>query len=119
MNKVNLAQKFSQFSEQWSPKIVGRVNDCEVKLAKVEGEFIWHHHEHEDELFFVVKGRLTMRLRDREVVIDEGEFFVVPRGVEHQPFAARETWIMMIEPAGTVNTGNVANERTVHRPQVM
>lgn len=119
MNKVNVLEKFSRFSEHWSPKVVGRVNDCEVKLAKIEGPFIWHHHDDEDEMFLVIRGRLLMRLRDRDVVIEEGEFFIVPRGVEHQPVAESETWIMLIEPAGTLNTGNVENERTVHRPEVI
>ena len=111
--KVNLAEKFSRFSEHFSPKIVGEVNDLHVKLVKVKGEFIWHHHENEDELFFIVKGKLLMRLRDRDVELNEGEFFIVPRKVEHMPVAKEECHLMLIEPASTLNTGNVRNERTV------
>lgn len=111
--KVNLAEKFSRFSEHFSPKIVGEVNDLHVKLVKVKGEFIWHHHENEDELFFIVKGKLLMRLRDRDVELSEGEFFIVPRKVEHMPVAKEECHLMLIEPASTLNTGKVRNERTV------
>jgi mannose-6-phosphate isomerase-like protein (cupin superfamily) len=112
-DKVNLAEKFSRFSEQWSPKIIGEFNDCHVKISKIKGEFVWHHHENEDELFLVVKGKLIMKLRDRDVIIEPGEFFIVPRGVEHLPMAEEETHIVLIEPRGTLNTGNVQNERTV------
>lgn len=111
--KVNLAEKFSRFSEHYSPKIVGEVNDLHVKLVKVKGEFIWHHHENEDELFFIVKGKLLMRLRDGDVELSEGEFFIVPRGVEHMPVAREECHLMLIEPKSTLNTGNVRNERTM------
>jgi mannose-6-phosphate isomerase-like protein (cupin superfamily) len=117
MQKVNIAEKFSQFSEPWSPKVVGEVNDTLVKLVKLEGEFIWHRHENEDELFLVTKGRLLMRLRDREVWIEEGEFFIVPRGVEHQPVAEGEVHVVLIEPKSTLNTGDVVNERTVFEPE--
>ncbi len=110
---VNLKEKLSLFSEHWSPKIVGELNGQQVKLAKLLGEFDWHHHDEEDELFFVIKGELLMRLRDREVTIKEGEFFVVPRGIEHQPVAHREAHVMLFEPATTLNTGNVRTERTV------
>lgn len=113
MNKINLADKFSQFDEYWSPRIVGALNGQHVKLAKVKGEFIWHHHEEEDELFLVVKGQLTLRLRNRDVILNEGEFFIVPRGVEHQPIAEEEVHLLLFEPASTLNTGNVNNERTV------
>ena len=113
MEKVNLARKFSAFSEHWSPKIVGELNGQQVKLAKLLGEFDWHHHDAEDELFLVVHGRLTIRLRERDVVLDEGEFLIVPAGVEHQPVAEQETHILLFEPASTVNTGNLNNERTV------
>lgn len=113
MNKVNLKEKLSLFSEHWSPRIVGELNGQQVKLAKLEGEFVWHQHEHEDELFLVISGRLLMRLRDQEIVLDEGEFFIVPRGVEHQPVAEEEVHVLLFEPAGTLNTGNVRNERTV------
>ncbi len=114
IDKVNLAQKFSLFQEQWSPKIVGELNDSYVKLAKIKGEFVWHHHDQEDELFLVIKGRLLMKFRDREVWLDEGEFLIVPRGVEHMPVAEQECHIMLLEPKTTLNTGNVQNERTVN-----
>jgi mannose-6-phosphate isomerase-like protein (cupin superfamily) len=113
MKVVNLAQKFSLFSEYWSPKIVGELNGQQVKVVKLHGEFIWHRHEHEDELFLVVKGRLRMKLRDREVTINAGEFFIVPKGVEHLPIAEEEVHVVLLEPASTLNTGNVRNERTV------
>jgi len=110
---VNLAAKFRLFDEYWSPKIVGELNDAYVKLVKVKGEFVWHHHETEDERFFVVKGRLLLKFRDRDVWVEEGEFVIVPRGVEHLPVAAEETHVMLLEPKSTLNTGNVRNERTV------
>ena len=113
MEKVNLAEKFSLFDEHWSPKLVGELNGQHVKLAKVQGEFIWHHHEAEDELFLVVKGRLVIKLRDRDVVLEPGELFIVPRGVEHKPVAEEEVHMLMFEPASTLNTGNVNDERTV------
>lgn len=112
MNKVNLAQKFALFAEHWQPKIVGELNGQHVKLAKLKGEFVWHSHENEDELFLVVKGRLVIRLRDGDVVLDEGEMYIVPRGVEHQPVAEEEVHVLLFEPASTLNTGNVRNERT-------
>jgi mannose-6-phosphate isomerase-like protein (cupin superfamily) len=115
MEVVSLAQKFSLFSDYWSPKIVAELNGQQVKVAKLKGEFIWHHHEHEDELFLVMKGCLRIRLRDREVTVNEGEFFVVPKGVEHQPIAEEEVRVVFLEPASTLNTGNVCNERTVER----
>ena len=110
---VNLNEKFKLFNEQWSPKIAGDLNDSYVKLAKVEGEFVWHHHQNEDELFLVVKGTLTIKLRDKDLTIREGEFVVIPKGVDHMPVAEEECWIMMLEPKTTSNTGNVENERTV------
>jgi mannose-6-phosphate isomerase-like protein (cupin superfamily) len=113
MDKVNLAQKFGQFSEYWSPKIAGELNGMHVKLVKVKGEFTWHHHENEDELFLVVKGSLLIRLRDRDVLLEEGEFFIVPRGVEHMPVAEEEAHVLLLEPVTTLNTGNVRNEKTV------
>ena len=112
-NKVNLSEKFSSFSGYWSPKIVGELNDAYVKLVKVKGAFIWHQHEKEDELFLVVSGRLLMRLRDRDVWINPGEFFIVPRRVEHMPVAEEETHVLLLEPKTTLNTGNVRSERTV------
>ena len=112
MEKVNLQNKFSLFNEHWSPKIVGELNGQEVKLVKFEGEFVWHKHEEEDELFFVVKGSFTMELRDKNIVLNEGEFLVVPKGVEHRPVAEKEVWVMLFEPATTMNTGNVIDEKT-------
>lgn len=113
VDKVTLAEAFGRFAEHWSPRIVGELNGQHVKIAKAQGEFIWHHHEHEDELFYVVKGRLLMRFRDREVTLDPGDMIIVPRGVEHQPVAEEEVWVMLFEPASTLNTGNVRNDRTV------
>ena len=113
MRSVNVAAKFRLFDEYWSPKIVGEINDSYVKLVKIKGEFVWHHHETEDELFFVLKGRLLLKFRDRDVWVEEGEFVIVPRGVEHLPVAAEETHVMLLEPKTTLNTGNVRNERTV------
>ena len=113
MDKVNIAEKLAQFDERWSPKVVGQVNDCQVKLAKLEGEFIWHHHEQEDELFLVVSGSLVIKFRDRDVRLDPGEFLVVPHGVEHKPVAEREVHVLLFEPASTLNTGNVRSERTL------
>lgn len=114
MPKVNLAESFARFDDYWSPKIVAELNGQHVKLAKLRGEFIWHSHEREDELFLVVKGSLTIKLRDEEdVVLHEGEFFVVPRGVEHLPVAEEEAHVLLFEPASTLNTGNIENDRTV------
>lgn len=110
---INLNEKFELFSEQWHPKIAGELNDSYVKLAKVQGEFVWHYHKNEDELFFVVKGTLTIKLRAHNLTIREGEFVIIPKGVEHMPVAEEEVWIMMLEPKTTSNTGNVENERTV------
>ena len=109
IEKVNLAEKFSHINDLWNPKIAGEVQGMHIKLAKVKGEFIWHHHENEDEMFFVVKGRLLLKFRDRDVWLDEGEFLIVPRGVEHMPVAEEEVHLMMIEPGGTLNTGNVSD----------
>lgn len=113
MDTVNLKDKFNQFSDRWSPKIIGELNDSYVKAAKLKGEFVWHHHDHEDELFLVVKGTLRMKFRDREAIVREGEFIVVPHGVEHLPVADEEVHLVLIEPKTTLNTGNVTNERTV------
>ena len=109
MEKINLTEKFSLFSEHWTPKIIAELNGQQVKLAKIQGAFDWHHHENEDELFFVAKGRLRMDFCDKQVWLDEGEIIVVPRGVEHRPVAEEEVHILMFEPAGTLNTGNVAD----------
>lgn len=117
IEKVNLSQKLSLFADHYSPKIVGELNDSHVKLVKLQGEFVWHHHDVEDELFFVVKGTLRMRVREdgteREFTIHPGEFIIIPRGVEHLPSAEDETHIMLLEPKTTLNTGNVESERTV------
>ncbi|MGB9429948.1 MAG: cupin domain-containing protein [Gammaproteobacteria bacterium] len=115
MDKVNLAQKFAAFSERWSPKIAGELNGQQVKLVKLKGEFVWHHHENEDELFLVVKGVLRMRFRDREIEVRDGEFIIVPRGVEHCPAADEECQVLLLEPATTLNTGNLRNARTVEK----
>jgi mannose-6-phosphate isomerase-like protein (cupin superfamily) len=117
MEVVSIARKLSQFSEYWSPKIVGEVNDSYVKLVKFKGEFVWHHHEHEDELFLVLGGTLRMKFREhgmeREETVRRGEFIIVPRGVEHMPVADEEVHVMLLEPKSTLNTGNVRNERTL------
>ena len=112
MEKVNLLQKFELFSEYWSPKIVGELNGQQVKLVKFKGPFTWHHHDNEDELFLMVKGRFRMELRDGDIWLDEGDFLVVPRGVEHRPVADEEVHVLLFEPASTLNTGNIENERT-------
>ena len=112
MDKVNLAQKFSSFQDLWSPKVVAELNGQYVKLAKLQGEFIWHHHEVEDELFMVFKGRLLIKLRDRDVLLTEGEFMVIPAGVEHKPVAEEEVHVLLFEPRTTLNTGNVRDEHT-------
>jgi mannose-6-phosphate isomerase-like protein (cupin superfamily) len=113
MDKVNITEKLSLFREHWSPKIVGELNDSYVKLVKFKGEFVWHHHETEDELFLVVKGRFLMKLRNRDIWVEEGEFVIVPRGVEHMPVAEEEVHVMLLEPKSTLNTGNLRNEKTV------
>ncbi len=113
LEKVDLAAKLSLFDERWSPKIVAELNDAHVKAVKLEGEFVWHHHDEEDELFWVVSGRLRMQLRDGDVLLGPGELLVVPRGVEHCPLAEEETHVVLIEPKTVLNTGNVRNERTV------
>ena len=111
--KVNIAQKLALFDEHWSPKVVGELNGQHVKLVKVLGEFVWHHHDEEDEMFLVIDGRFKMEFRDREVWIERGAFIVVPRGVEHRPVAEEEVSVMLFEPASTLNTGNVKDEMTV------
>jgi mannose-6-phosphate isomerase-like protein (cupin superfamily) len=113
VEKVNLAEKFASFRDHWKPRIVGELNGQQVKLVRFVGEFVWHHHDDEDELFLVVKGRFRMEFRDRHVWLEEGEFLVVPRGVEHRPVAEEEAHVLLFEPASTLNTGNVHNERTV------
>jgi mannose-6-phosphate isomerase-like protein (cupin superfamily) len=122
MQKVNLRQKLDLIREHWSPHIVGEVNDCHVKLAKFQGEFVWHHHQDEDELFLVIEGSFRMKWRDSagqefSEEIAQGEFFIVPRGVEHCPVAEQEVKIMLLEPKSTLNTGNLRNQRTIEQPQ--
>jgi mannose-6-phosphate isomerase-like protein (cupin superfamily) len=117
MDKVNLREKFARVTERWKPKIVGDLNGQQVKLVKLQGEFVWHKHDHEDELFLVVLGRFRMEFRDRHVWLEEGEFLIVPRGVEHRPVADEEAHVLLFEPATTLNTGNVRDERTVADPE--
>ncbi len=117
MEKVNLAEKLSLVREPWQPKIVGELNGQHVKVVKLAGPFVWHHHDAEDELFLVVRGTFRMELRDRSIDLGPGELLVVPRGVEHRPVADGEAEVLLFEPASTLNTGNVRNERTVERPE--
>ena len=112
MEKINLNQKYALFKEQWSPKIVAELNGQQVKIAKVEGDFVWHTHENEDELFLIVKGELLIEFRDREVLLKEGELLVVPKGVEHRPVAKKEAWILLFEPSSTKHTGEVESTLT-------
>jgi mannose-6-phosphate isomerase-like protein (cupin superfamily) len=113
IKKVNLAEKFSLFTEQWRPRIVGELNDAYVKVGRLQGEFVWHHHDNEDELFLVVKGHLVIKLKDGDVALDAGEFVIIPKGVEHCPVAEEEVQVVLLEPKTTLNTGNVQNERTM------
>ncbi|WP_216675686.1 cupin domain-containing protein [Brevibacillus sp. HB1.3] len=113
MEKVNVAEKFTLFHEYWNPKIAGEINDSYVKLAKLKGEFVWHQHENEDEMFFVVKGKLLIKFRDKDVWLNEGEFLIVPKGVEHMPVAEEEVHVLLLEPKTTLNTGDQVNEKTV------
>ena len=113
MNVINIADKFSQIQEYYRPRIAGELNDAYLKLVKLKGEFVWHQHENEDELFLIVKGRLLIKLRDRDLWLDEGEFVIVPKGVEHCPVAEEEVRAILLEPKSTLNTGNVQNERTI------
>jgi mannose-6-phosphate isomerase-like protein (cupin superfamily) len=117
MEKINLAEKFSLFTEQWSPKIVGELNGQMVKLVKFKGPFVWHHHDHEDELFYVVKGSFDMEFENKTIAVNQGEFIIVPRGMEHRPNAKQECVVMHFEPGTTLNTGNVENERTLKKLQ--
>jgi mannose-6-phosphate isomerase-like protein (cupin superfamily) len=113
MYPVNLAEKFVKIEDYWNPRLLGELNDFAVKAVKLKGEFVWHHHDIEDELFLVVRGTLRMRFRDHEALVCEGEFLIVPHGVEHQPVAEEEVQLVLLEPKSTLNTGNVTNERTV------
>lgn len=117
MRKVDLSAALASITDHWNPRIVGELNGQHVKLAKLQGEFVWHHHEDEDELFLVLDGELTLEFRDRTVTLEKGQFLVVPRGVEHRPVAEREAHVLFFEPASTLNTGNVRNARTVEHPE--
>lgn len=122
MEKVNLEQKFGLFSDHWSPKVIGALNTFAVKIVKVQGEFVWHHHDEEDELFLVVKGRLLIQVKEdgggqRDIWLDEGEMVIIPHGIEHRPSAEVETQVLLLEPNTVLNTGNVENERTVLNPE--
>lgn len=112
MDKVNLLEKFGLFNEHWSPKIIGELNGQQVKLAKFKGQFVFHKHDNEDELFMVIRGKFRMEYRDKKVEVNEGEILIVPRGVEHKPVADEEVWVLLFEPASTLNTGDVVNEKT-------
>jgi mannose-6-phosphate isomerase-like protein (cupin superfamily) len=117
MYPVNIVEKFGQIEDYWNPRVMGELNDFAVKAVKLKGEFVWHRHDVEDELFLVVQGTLRMRFRDHESLIREGEFIIVPHGVEHQPVAEEEVHLILLEPKSTLNTGNVTNERTVRDPE--
>ncbi len=115
MEKVNIAEKLSKISDYWHPHIIGELNNQHVKLAKIKGEFIWHKHDQEDELFYVIRGILKMELRDKTITVNENEFLIVPKGIEHKPVAEEEVFLMLFEPATTINTGNIKNELTQHK----
>jgi mannose-6-phosphate isomerase-like protein (cupin superfamily) len=115
VEKANLAQKFSLFNECWVPYIVGELNDSYVKVVKLKGQFVWHKHDAEDELFFVTRGKMVIKLRDKDISLEEGEFVVIPKGVEHMPVADQEAHVVLIEPKSTLNTGDVRNEKTVNQ----
>ena len=116
---VNLTERLQQIDEYWSPRVVGELNGQQVKLAKIKGEFVWHHHENEDELFLVLQGKLDLEFRNGSVTLEPGEFFIVPRGEEHRPVAREEVHLLLFEPASTLNTGNVRNEYTVEHPRTI
>lgn len=117
MDKINLEEKLKFFNDYWSPKIIGELNDSYLKIVKLKGEFVWHHHDNEDEMFFVINGTLIMRLKEdntvKEIKVERGELIIIPKGVEHMPFAEEETQVMLIEPKTTLNTGNINNEKTI------
>ena len=113
LKKVNLTEKFSLVANYWEPKIVGELNEQYVKIAKLKGKFVWHKHENEDELFMVIKGNLTIKLREQDINLDEGEFFIIPKGIEHIPVAEKEVHVLMFEPKSTINTGNIQSEKTI------
>ena len=115
MEAVNLLEKFDLLNEYWSPRLVGELNNQAVKIAKLKGEFIWHHHENEDEMFFVIKGELIIKLKDQDILLNENEFFIIPKGTEHKPIAKDEVWVMMFEPISTINTGNIKSDITIDK----
>ena len=117
MDKVNIANKFKLFDAHWTPKILGEVNSSYVKIFKAKGEFVWHSHANEDEFFLVIKGQLRIKLRDKEIVLNEGEFFIVPKGVEHLPYAKEEVHVLLFEPKEVINTGDATSEKTVANPE--
>lgn len=117
MDKVNIREKFKLFTAYWSPKILGQVNENYVRIFKAKGEFVWHKHEKDDEFFLVIKGQLTIRLRDRDIILNEGEFFIVPKGVEHCPYAEHEVHILLVEPKEVINTGNTVSEKKVENQE--
>ena len=120
INKIILSEKFSQFTEHWSPKIIGELNGQQVRIAKLQGEFIWHSHALEDELFLVISGELTIELKEQDnIVLREREMVIIPKGIEHRPVAAAEVWLMLFEPASTINTGEVKSERTISKPDYL
>lgn len=117
IEKVNIARKLEQFSDYFNPRIVGELNGQQIKLVKFNGEFVWHHHEAEDEMFLVIQGAFTMEFRDRKIHLQKGDLIIVPKGVEHRPVAEQEVHVMLFEPASTLNTGNVTTELTKHTPE--
>jgi mannose-6-phosphate isomerase-like protein (cupin superfamily) len=117
IQKINIAQKFELFSDHWNPRIIAELNGQSVKLAKLKGEFIWHQHDHEDEMFMVFKGQLTMQLREGDIVLNEGEMIVIPAGTEHRPVAVEEVFVLLFEPMSTLNTGDLENEMTRNNPE--
>lgn len=117
MNKVDIKEKFKKFSQYWTPKILGELNGNHIKIFKAKGEFTWHQHENEDEFFLVIEGQLKIKLKDREIVLNEGEFFIVPKGTMHLPYADDEAHVLLFEPAQVVNTGDVVSEKTVEKPE--
>lgn len=117
MDKVNVKEKFTLFSQHWSPKILGELNGSYVKIFKAKGEFVWHQHQNEDEFFLVISGQLIIKFRDRDVVLNEGEFFIVPKGTEHLPFAEEEACVLLFEPKQVINTGDVVSDKTIETPE--
>ncbi|CDZ81887.1 hypothetical protein BN1013_02423 [Candidatus Rubidus massiliensis] len=117
MNKVNIKEKFQMFDQYWSPKILGELNGNHIKIFKAKGEFVWHQHENEDEFFLVIHGQLKIKLKDREIILNEGEFFIVPKGTDHLPYADEEAHVLLFEPKQVVNTGEIISEKTVENPE--